>query len=115
MTHGTSDAKIFGAVVGHMNGGLGGDYPSPIEGLPDVERSSCASAVIREPPDAPHQSLILPGTKMEASVVTEEDLEESARMKGFGGDQATRMILQALGKQMKGRSKGPRAGDWVCP
>merc|ERR1712228_1001706 len=78
-----------------------------IEGLPDVEQSHAVSAVWTDPEAGLHQSVMLPGIVEQGVVVNAADMDEEARMKGFGGEPAKRMILQALGKDTrKGKGKG---------
>jgi len=79
-------------------GGANREVMSPIEGLPDVEESHAISAQFQDPEIAPHVSKLLPGIREAAVVVNAADMDEQSRMKGFGGEPAKRMILQALGK-----------------
>merc|ERR1719183_1567371 len=100
------------ALEGWQSGGAGRTVVSPIEGLPDVEESHAMSAQYTDPEAGPHQSIILPGASEQALVVNASDLDEQARMKGFGGEPARRMIMQALGKDpdKKPKYKNPSSG-----
>eukprot|EP00929_Paragymnodinium_shiwhaense_P008140 TRINITY_DN112080_c0_g1_i1.p1 TRINITY_DN112080_c0_g1~~TRINITY_DN112080_c0_g1_i1.p1 ORF type:complete len:988 (+),score=240.62 TRINITY_DN112080_c0_g1_i1:267-2966(+) len=89
---------MFGTCEGYQFGGAKRTVASPIEGLPDVEESDCVSCVYEPPPKAFHESKMLPGIKEMALVINASDMDERARMQGYGGQQAKRMILQALGK-----------------
>lgn len=93
-----TDNYFGGFVEGWQSGGAGRTIVSPIEGLPDVEESHCMSAQYTEPEAGPHQSKILPGAFEQGIVVNASDMDDNARMKGFGGEPARRMIMQALGK-----------------
>lgn len=97
------DGRLFGTLEGWQLGGADRQVLSPIEGLPDVEKSLCISAQFSDPPDAAHTSKMLPGIQEMPVVVNAADLDEATRMKGFGGDSARRMILQALGKAPRKR------------
>jgi len=97
------DRFLFGALEGWSQGGANKEVPSPIEGLPDVEESHCICAQFTDPEAGPHISKLLPGIWEQAVVVSAGDMDEAARMKGFGGEPAKRMIMQALGKD--GRKK----------
>merc|ERR1712176_1743847 len=81
-------------------------------GLPDVEESHCISAQYRDPEAGKHVAHLLPGVREMGSVINAADMDENARMKGFGGEAAQRMILQALGKDPKSR---PRYADLKVP
>jgi 5'-3' exoribonuclease 2 len=95
----TIDNNWFrGLLEGWQSGGAGRTVVSPIEGLPDVEESHAMSAQYTLPEFFPHVSKILPGATEQALVVNASDLDEQSRMKGFGGEPARRMIMQALGK-----------------
>merc|ERR1719356_839548 len=98
---------MVGTLTGWQQGGANKEVTSPIEGLPDVEESHAVSAQFTDPETAPHTSKILPGVTQPPLVVNAADMDEAARMKGFGGEPAKRMILQALGKdpdEVRGRS-----------
>jgi 5'-3' exoribonuclease 2 len=86
------------SLEGWQSGGAGRTVVSPIEGLPDVEESHAMSAQYTDPEAGPHLSKMLPGAAEQPLVVNASDLDEQARMKGFGGEPARRMIMQALGK-----------------
>jgi len=92
------DRYLFGFLEGWQGGGANREVVSPIEGLPDVEESHAISAQFADPEVAPHVSKMLPGIKEAPLVVNASDMDEQARMKGFGGEPAKRMIMQALGK-----------------
>jgi len=104
----------FGFIEGWSQGGANREVVSPIEGLPDVEESHAISAQYQDPEVAPHVSKLLPGIREAAVVINAADMDEANRMKGFGGEPAKRMILQALGKdpeEAKGRmikTTGPK-------
>jgi 5'-3' exonuclease len=89
---------LFGYLEGYQAGGANRTITSPIEGLPDVDESHAMSAQFFEPEHVPHYSKLLPGIFESKMVVNASDMDEQARMKGFGGDSARRMIMQALGK-----------------
>jgi hypothetical protein len=93
-----SDNWFGGFVEGWQSGGAGRTIVSPIEGLPDVEESHCMSAQYSEPEAGAHISKMLPGAHEQGIVVNASDMDDNARMKGFGGEPARRMIMQALGK-----------------
>eukprot|EP00933_Yihiella_yeosuensis_P040899 TRINITY_DN35302_c0_g1_i1.p1 TRINITY_DN35302_c0_g1~~TRINITY_DN35302_c0_g1_i1.p1 ORF type:complete len:933 (-),score=220.61 TRINITY_DN35302_c0_g1_i1:95-2893(-) len=97
------DRLLFGYLEGWQGGGANREVISPIEGLPDVEESHCVSSTYTDPDSAPHRSIMLPGIIEQPVVVNAQDMDEGARMKGFGGEAAKRMIMQALGKD--GRKK----------
>merc|ERR1719189_101565 len=106
---GLHKSPMFGVLEGWQMGGANREVTSPIEGLPDVEESHAISAQFQDPEIAPHVSKLLPGIREAAVVVNASDMDEQSRMKGFGGEPAKRMILQALGKdpdEAKGRGKG---------
>merc|ERR1719375_2255045 len=63
------------------------------------------SAQYTDPEGGRHMSVMLPGAAEQSLVVNAADLDEQARMKGFGGEQANRMIMQALGKDPDKRKK----------
>jgi len=90
--------NLFCSIEGWLNGGGGREVVSPIEGLPDVEESHAISAQYYEPENIPHFSHLLEGISQQAIVISAADMDENSRMKGFGGETAKRMILQALGK-----------------
>lgn len=92
------DQYLFGFLEGWQSGGGGRQVVSPIEGLPDVECSHCISAQFTDPDIVPHTSRLLPGITEMPLVVNAADMDEETRMKGFGGEPAKRMIMQALGK-----------------
>jgi len=83
---------------GWQGGGANREVTSPIEGLPDVEQSHCISAQFADPDVVPHTSKMLPGISEQPLVVNAADMDEGTRSKGFGGDGAKKMIMQALGK-----------------
>jgi len=93
---------IAGGLIGHLEGyqagGMNRTITSPIEGLPDVEESHAISAQYFEPEHVPHFSKLLPGIFESKMVVNAADMDEAARLKGFGGEPARRMIMQALGR-----------------
>lgn len=97
------DRYLFGALEGWQGGGANREVASPIEGLPDVEESHCISAQYSEPEVVPHSSELLPGISEQPLVVNAADMDEGSRNKGFGGDAARKLIMQALGKD--GRRK----------
>merc|ERR1712232_835477 len=115
------DHLMLGWLEGWQLGGAGRNVPSPIEGLPDVEESHAVSAVWQDPEAGLHQSVMLPGIVEAGVVVNAADMDEEARMKGFGGEPAKRMILQALGRDTRKRksymdleksaSQAPKAGS----
>merc|ERR1711939_1062335 len=88
-----SDNWFGGFVEGWQSGGAGRTIVSPIEGLPDVEESHCMSAQFYDPESVAHVSKLLPGITLQALVINASDLDETSRMKGFGGEPAKRMIL----------------------
>jgi len=92
------DRYLFGTLEGNETGGAGRTVTSPIEGLPDVDESHAISANFVDPEFTRHRSVLLAGSNQQSIVVNASDLDESARMKGFGGEPAQRMIMQALGK-----------------
>jgi len=92
------DNWFAGYLEGWQSGGAGRTVTSPIEGLPDVEESLAMSAQYTLPEGSQHMSKILPGAQELGLVVNASDMDEQARMKGFGGEPARRMIMQALGK-----------------
>jgi hypothetical protein len=96
---------FFGSLEGWQHGGGNREVNSPIEGLPDVEESHAISAMYHEPEHLPHFSTLLPGIMEQAMVINAADMDEASRMKGFGGEPAKRMILQALGKNPDNRPK----------
>lgn len=96
---------LLGTIEGCQSGGAGRTVCSPIEGLPDVEESHCISAVFYDPEAGRHVAKMLDGVEGQLMVVNASDMDEGARMKGFGGEAAQRMILQALGKDPKSRPK----------
>merc|ERR1719491_918558 len=93
------------ALEGWQSGGSGRTVNSPIEGLPDVEESHAMSAAYNDPEGGPHTSKMLKGAAEQPLVVNAADLDEQARMKGFGGEPAQRMIMQALGKDPNKKPK----------
>jgi len=95
---GLHKSNHFGFIEGWAQGGANREVVSPIEGLPDVEESHAISAQYQDPEVAPHVSKLLPGIREAAVVINAADMDEANRMKGFGGEPAKRMILQALGK-----------------
>eukprot|EP00440_Ansanella_granifera_P062736 gb/GFBE01068026.1/.p1 GENE.gb/GFBE01068026.1/~~gb/GFBE01068026.1/.p1 ORF type:complete len:946 (+),score=224.82 gb/GFBE01068026.1/:1-2838(+) len=97
------DPYLMGTLEGWQGGGANREVPSPIEGLPDVEESHCISAQFYDPDVVPHTSKLLPGIKEQPLVVNAADMDEGSRMKGFGGEPAKKLIMQALGKD--GRKK----------
>lgn len=97
------DKSLFGYLEGWQGGGADREVPSPIEGLPDVEESHCVSAQFTDPESGPHKSVMLPGIQEQPMVVNASDMDEQARNKGFGGEAAKKLIMQALGKD--GRQK----------
>lgn len=101
-----------GFIEGYQHGGAGRTIVSPIEGLPDVEESHSVSAWYYGPEMVPHSSKMLPGITEHAVVVNAADLDEQSRMKGFGGEPARRMIMQALGKDP---NKKPNYGPSTAP
>merc|ERR1712129_298843 len=104
---GLHKSPMFGFLEGWQMGGANREVVSPIEGLPDVEESHAISAQFQDPEIAPHVSKLLPGIREAGIVINAADMDEQSRMKGFGGEPAKRMILQALGKDpddSKGRS-----------
>lgn len=102
------DKFLFGFLEGWQSGGANRQVNSPIEGLPDVEESHAISSQFYDPECVPHTSKLLPGIRLQAVVVNAADLDEANRMKGFGGEPAKRMIMQALGKDP---DKKPRYSD----
>uniref|UniRef100_A0A7S4Q3X4 5'-3' exoribonuclease n=1 Tax=Alexandrium monilatum TaxID=311494 RepID=A0A7S4Q3X4_9DINO len=90
--------KIFGTVEGWQLGGANRQIISPIEGLPDVEESHAISAQFQDPEGAFHVPKMLPGISEQVCIINAADMDEAARLKGFGGEPAKRLILQALGK-----------------
>jgi len=80
---------------------LNANVKSPFEGLPDVEESDCVVTVFQNPENKPHKSELLEGAGFEPMVVTEQDEAHMRWLKGFGGEHARRMILEALGKDWK--------------
>jgi len=92
------DRYLFGFLEGWQGGGANREVTSPIEGLPDVEQSHCISAQFADPDVVPHTSKMLPGISEQPLVVNAADMDEGTRSKGFGGDGAKKMIMQALGK-----------------
>jgi len=103
--HQIQDKFMLGLIEGWQAGGGGREVTSPIEGLPDVEVSHAVSAQYGDPEATPHQSVILAGAELLPPIITTADLEEASRMKGFGGQQARRMIMQALGKDADRKQK----------
>jgi len=99
------DNYLVGFLEGWQGGGGGRTVASPIEGLPDVEESHCMTAMYRDPDFLGHQSILLPGIVEQACVINAADMDEGSRLKGFGGEPAKRMILQALGKDPKQQPK----------
>lgn len=99
------DRYLFGFLEGWQQGGANRQVVSPIEGLPDVEESHAISAQFWDPDVVPHSSKLLPGITEQPLVVNAADMDESTRMKGFGGEPAKRMILQALGKDPEKKPK----------
>lgn len=99
------DKQMIGYLEGWQGGGAGRTVTSPIEGLPDVEESHAISCTWYDPEAERHQSVLLPGINAPAVVVNAADMDEEARMKGFGGEPAKRMILQALGKDTRGKKR----------
>eukprot|EP00932_Pfiesteria_piscicida_P007886 SRR837773.18111.p1 GENE.SRR837773.18111~~SRR837773.18111.p1 ORF type:complete len:969 (-),score=229.24 SRR837773.18111:116-2851(-) len=99
------DRYLFGFIQGCDGGGANKEVVSPIEGLPDVEESHAISAQFSDPDAVPHTSRLLPGIQEMPIVVNAADMDEAARMKGFGGEPAKRMIMQALGKEPDRKSK----------
>merc|ERR1711982_273525 len=82
------DKMMFGFIEGIPEGGVDRTITSPIEGLPDVEESHCVSAQFQDPEYGPHMSKLLEGITQVAVTVTAADMDEQARMKGFGGEPA---------------------------
>eukprot|EP00913_Durusdinium_trenchii_P008460 g7945.t1 len=97
------DSHLFGFLEGWQGGGANREVASPIEGLPDVEESHCISAQYTDPELLPHTSELLPGISEQPVVVNAADMDDGSRFKGFGGDAARKLIMQALGKD--GRRK----------
>jgi len=95
------DIYLFGYLEGWQGGGAGRTVVSPIEGLPDVEESDAISAQFSLPDFVRHTAKLLPGINEGPLVINAADMDESSRMKGFGGEPAKRMIMQALGKDDK--------------
>jgi 5'-3' exoribonuclease 2 len=104
------DPYMFGCLEGWQMGGANRQVVSPIEGLPDVEESHAVSATYQDPEKKPHRSVMLEGIQEVPLIVNASDMDEKTRMNGFGGDQAMRMILQALGKDPR---KKPKYKDLV--
>mmetsp|Transcript_45135 Transcript_45135/g.79428 ORF Transcript_45135/g.79428 Transcript_45135/m.79428 type:complete len:945 (-) Transcript_45135:56-2890(-) len=94
-----------GSLEGWQSGGASRTIVSPIEGLPDVEESHAVSAQFTDPEAGPHVSKMLEGAAEAPLVINASDLDEQARMKGFGGEPARRMIMQALGKDPEKKPK----------
>lgn len=107
------DRHLFGTIEGWQTGGANRQVVSPIEGLPDVEESHAISALFQDPDSVPHVSKMLPGITEQAVVINAQDMDEQSRMKGFGGEPAKRMIMQALGKdpERKPRYKDIKPGQ----
>merc|ERR1712151_662813 len=99
------DRYLFGSLEGWQAGGANRTVVSPIEGLPDVEESHAISAMFQDPETMPHVSKLLPGIQEQAIVINASDMDEQSRMKGFGGEPAKRMIMQALGKDHHRRTQ----------
>jgi len=93
-----ADSDMFGHIEGWQFGGANRQVVSPIEGLPDVEESHAVCAQFYDPEGAPHVAKMLPGIREQVLVVNAADFDEASRLKGFGGEPAKRLILQALGK-----------------
>lgn len=89
---------MIGYIEGWQAGGANRAIISPIEGLPDVDESHAVSALYDDPEWTQHTSKLLPGINKPGIVISAADMDEQSRMKGFGGEPARRMILQALGK-----------------
>merc|ERR1711924_196118 len=107
------------SLEGWQSGGAGRTVNSPIEGLPDVEESHAMSAQYTDPEGGRHESKMLAGAAEQPLCVNAADLDEQTRMKGFGGEQARRMIMQALGKdpnqkpRYKEQSQPAQQGGWA--
>jgi len=71
---------------------------SPFDGLCDVRNSEVISTELVLPDDVPHFVDLLPGVTLDPQVVTEDDVADMHRLKGFGGEQARSMILLWLKK-----------------
>jgi 5'-3' exoribonuclease 2 len=105
---------LQGSLQGWQFGGAGRTVVSPIEGLPDVEESHCVSSMFTDPSGGLHMSVLLPGIDQTALVINAADMDENARLKGFGGEPAKRMILQALGKDPKQKPRYQDIKDMPC-
>jgi len=79
---------------------------SPIEGLPDVEKSKVVVTEYELAEDVPHTVQLLEGASFDAQVVTNEDFNQTQFLRGFGGMTAKRMILMALGKNANNAGGG---------
>jgi len=106
---------LFGHLEGYQGGGIGQTVVSPIEGLPDVEESHLMSAQYYLPEFFGHSSKLLQGIHEQRMVVNASDMDEQARLKGFGGEPARRMILQALGKNPDVKPVYKTADCVPCP
>lgn len=103
-----NDQFLKGFLEGWEGGGASLMITSPIEGLPDVEESHCVVTQYSDPETGSrhsHVSKMLEGHKATACVINASDMDMEARLKGFGGEPAKRMILQALGKDTDYKQK----------
>lgn len=87
---------LFGFVEGRY--GDGEDIESPIEGLPDVEETTCVQTFYTFPERVTHSVALMEGATFVQQVVDQSDLDDQSRMKGFAGLQARKIIMQALGE-----------------
>jgi len=110
------DHFLYGYVTGQF--GASEDITSPIPGLDDVEESECVMTKYTFPERVVHSVDLLPEATFEPAIVSQADLDDLTRLKGFGGIEARKLIMQALGifipgaKKGKGKGKGKKGGGF---
>uniref|UniRef100_A0A7S1PZE9 5'-3' exoribonuclease n=1 Tax=Alexandrium catenella TaxID=2925 RepID=A0A7S1PZE9_ALECA len=103
--------RMFGKVEGWQYGGANREIVSPIEGLPDVDESHALSSQYHCPPLGVHVSKLLPGINEQVLIINAADMDEQERLKGFGGEPAKRLILQALGRDPDQKPRAYKCRD----
>lgn len=93
-------STLFGVARAYPMGGKQESVPTVlVHGFP-VKNPRVVSSVLLDPvkpdPGRLHQSKLLPGIREPTPTLTDGDLSETGRLRGFGGEPAKRMILQCL-------------------
>jgi len=94
---------------------------SAFDGVEDVDDSELLTTIFDLPESKKHDISLLSGATFEAQAITNQDESHMRWLKGFGGEHARRMILEALGRDWKkakwgdnwkgGLKRGSRASD----